>query len=64
MNELCKLGIKEARAGLAKGDTVEHGILGRGIVLEIDETECTYTIQFEKTSTPRKMSFKAPIHKV
>ena len=59
-----KLQKKSELAGLAKGDTVEHGILGRGIVLEIDETECTYTIQFEKTSTPRKMSFKAPIKKV
>ena len=59
-----KLQKKSELAGLAKGDTVEHGILGRGIVLEIDETECTYTIQFEKTSTPRKMSFKAPIKKI
>ena len=59
-----KLQKKSELSGLAKGDTVEHGILGRGIVLEIDELEGTYTIQFEKTSTPRKMSFKAPIHKV
>ena len=59
-----KLQKKSELAGLAKGDTVEHGILGRGIVLEIDETECTYTIQFEKTSTPRKMSFKAPLRRV
>ncbi len=59
-----KLQKKSELAGLAKGDTVEHGILGRGIVLEIDETAGTYTIQFEKTETPRKMSFKAPIHKV
>ena len=59
-----KLQKKSELAGLAKGDTVEHGILGRGIVLEIDETAGTYTIQFEKTATPRKMSFKAPLHKV
>lgn len=56
-----KLQKKSELAGLAKGDTVEHGILGRGIVLEIDETAGTYTIQFEKTATPRKMSFKAPL---
>ena len=56
-----KLQKKAELAGLAKGDTVEHGILGRGIVLEIDETAGTYTIQFEKTATPRKMSFKAPL---
>ena len=59
-----KLQKKSELAGLAVGDLVEHGILGRGTVLEIDETAGTYTIQFEKTSTPRKMSFKAPIHKV
>ncbi len=59
-----KLQKKSELAGLAAGDLVEHGILGRGTVLEIDETAGTYTIQFEKTSTPRKMSFKAPIHKV
>ncbi len=58
-----KLLKKSELAGLAKGDTVEHGILGRGIVLEIDETGGTYTIQFEKTATPRKMSFKAPLKK-
>ncbi len=59
-----KLQKKSELAGLAAGDTVEHGILGRGTVLEIDETAGTYTIQFEKTATPRKMSFKAPIKKI
>ena len=59
-----KLQKKSELAGLAKGDTVEHGILGRGIVLEIDETAGTYTVQFEKTATPRKMSFKAPLRRV
>ena len=59
-----KLQKKSELAGLAKGDTVEHGILGRGIVLEIDETAGTYTVQFEKTATPRKMSFKAPLKKI
>ena len=59
-----KLQKKSELAGLAKGDTVEHGILGRGIVLEIDETAGTYTVQFEKTATPRKMSFKAPLRRI
>ena len=59
-----KLQKKSELAGLAKGDTVEHGILGRGIVLEIDETAGTSTVQFEKTATPRKMSFKAPLRRV
>ena len=55
---------KDALAGLAEGDTVEHGILGRGTVLAIDESAGTYTIKFEKVATPRKMSFKAPLTKV
>ena len=59
-----KLQKKSELAGLEKGDTVEHGILGRGIILEIDELDGTYTIQFEKTATPRKMSFKAPLKKM
>ena len=58
-----KLQKKTELSGLAKGDAVEHGILGRGIVMEIDELAGTYTIQFEKTATPRKMSFKAPLKK-
>ncbi len=59
-----KLQKKSELAGLSKGDTVEHKILGRGTVIEIDDITATYTIQFEKTSTPRKMSFKAPIKKI
>ena len=59
-----KLQKKSELSGLSKGDAVEHRILGRGIVLEVDETAGTYTIQFEKTATPRKMSFKAPLKKV
>jgi len=55
---------KDVLAGLAEGDTVEHGILGRGTVLAIDESAGTYTIKFEKVATPRKMSFKAPLKKV
>ena len=58
-----KLQKKSELSGLKKGDAVEHGILGRGIILEIDELDGTYTIQFEKTATPRKMSFKAPLTK-
>lgn len=59
-----KLQKKSELSGLKKGDAVEHGILGRGIILEIDELDGTYTIQFEKTATPRKMSFKAPLKKM
>lgn len=59
-----KLSKKEELAGLAKGDMVEHAILGKGTVLAIDEGDGTYTIKFEKTATPRKLSFKAPLHKL
>ena len=59
-----KLAKKEELADLAVGDTVEHKILGRGIVLAIDQTAATYTVKFEKTATPRKMSFRAPLTKI
>ncbi|MBQ2601008.1 MAG: UvrD-helicase domain-containing protein [Treponema sp.] len=45
------------------GDSVNHAILGKGKVLEIDSQSKTYTIQFEGLATPRKISFKAPIKK-
>ena len=58
------LAKKAQLADLAVGDTVEHKILGRGTIIEIDQTAATYTVQFEKVATPRKMSFKAPLRKV
>ena len=58
------LAKKAQLADLAEGDTVEHKILGRGTIIEIDQTAATYTVQFEKVATPRKMSFKAPLKKV
>jgi len=51
-------------SGLNVGDTVSHNILGKGQILEIDETKHVYTVKFENVSTPRKMSFKAPLNKV
>lgn len=58
------LAKKAELADLAEGDTVEHKILGRGTIISIDQTAATYTVQFEKIATPRKMSFKAPLKKV
>ena len=55
---------KSALADLVPGDTVEHNILGRGKVVSVDHTAGTYTIQFDNMSTPRKMSFKAPLKKI
>ena len=57
------LAKKAQLADLAEGDTVEHKILGRGTIIAIDQTAATYTVQFEKVATPRKMSFKAPLTK-
>ncbi|SEP77777.1 DNA helicase-2 / ATP-dependent DNA helicase PcrA [Treponema bryantii] len=57
------LAKKSELADLAVGDTVEHKILGRGTILAIDQTAATYTVKFEKTATPRKMSFRAPLTK-
>ena len=59
-----KLTRKEALSDLKEGDSVEHKILGRGTIVAIDRNEATYTVQFEKTTTPRKMSFKAPLHRI
>lgn len=54
-------------AGLSSmqvGDRVSHGILGIGTIKEIDEVKHVYTVQFDQISTPRKMSFKAPLKKI
>lgn len=51
-------------SGLKEGDRVSHGILGEGIIKEIDDVKHTYLVLFDKVATPRKMSFKAPLKKV
>ena len=58
------LAQKTALAELSEGDTIEHKILGRGTIVTIDHSAATYTVQFEKVATPRKMSFKAPLTKI
>lgn len=52
-----------ALQGLKIGDKVSHGVLGKGIITEIDETKHVYTVKFDTIPTPRKMSFKAPLKK-
>ncbi|MCQ2587162.1 MAG: UvrD-helicase domain-containing protein [Treponema sp.] len=52
---------KEKLSGLKEGDKVKHNILGEGIVLKVDETKHVYTILFSGMTTPRNMSFKAPL---
>lgn len=51
-------------SGLSVGDKVSHNILGVGQILEIDDTKHVYTVKFENVTTPRKMSFKAPLEKL
>ncbi|MCR4733846.1 MAG: UvrD-helicase domain-containing protein [Treponema sp.] len=53
-----------ALSALKVGDRVKHAILGRGSILEIDETKHVYTVHFEGMPTARKMSFKAPLEKI
>ncbi|MCQ2579451.1 MAG: UvrD-helicase domain-containing protein [Treponemataceae bacterium] len=48
-------------SNLKQGARVEHSILGPGTIESIDEIKHVYTIKFDKISTPRKMSFKAPL---
>ncbi len=49
---------------LKTGDRVSHSILGTGTIVEIDDRARIYSIQFEGLSTPRKISFRAPIKKI
>jgi DNA helicase-2/ATP-dependent DNA helicase PcrA len=49
---------------LKMNDRVEHKIMGKGTVIEIDETKHVYTVKFDDIPTPRKMSFKAPLNKI
>ena len=58
-----KIAKMSSLAALCEGDRVKHAILGGGVVLSIDEEKKQYMIQFDNISTPRKMSFKAPLEK-
>ncbi len=58
------LEILEKIGDIKIGDEVGHAILGRGTVTEIDAKSKTFSIKFESLSTPRKISFRAPIKKI
>ena len=45
------------------GDTIVHPLLGEGKILDTDEQNHVYTIQFCQTATPRRISFKAQLQK-
>ena len=53
-----------ALSGLKKDDRISHGILGKGTVIEVDAVKHVYTVKFDAISTPRQMSFKAPLKKL
>lgn len=54
---------KTALSQFSPGDKILHKILGKGTIIEVDLLKKTYLIQFDEISTPRKMTFKAPIQK-
>lgn len=49
---------------LASGDMVEHPVFGRGLIMEVDSSRETYTVQFDKMPTPRTLRFAAPLDKI
>jgi len=51
----------KGKTRLTSGDMVEHPIFGRGLVMEVDTARETYTVQFDKISTPRTLRFAAPL---
>ncbi len=54
----------KGRPRLASGDMVEHPVFGRGLIMEVDSTRETYTVQFDKMPTPRTLRFAAPLDKI
>ncbi|MBR4824640.1 MAG: UvrD-helicase domain-containing protein [Spirochaetaceae bacterium] len=53
-----------ALSGLKKDDRISHAILGSGTIIDVDAVKHVYTVKFDSISTPRKMSFKAPLKKI
>lgn len=49
------------KSRLASGDMVEHSVFGRGLIMEVDPSRETYTVQFDKMPTPRTLRFAAPL---
>ena len=52
------------QAALAPGQRVRHAIFGTGTVLEVDFTQNAHVVQFDKFTTPRKISFRAKLDPV
>ena len=49
---------------LAPGDRVEHFIMGKGTIVEIDQQKGAYVVQFDDLPTKRKISFQAKLSKI
>lgn len=54
----------KGKSRLASGDMVEHPVFGRGLIMEVDPSRETYTVQFDKMPTPRTLRFAAPLNKI
>lgn len=46
---------------IKEGDVIEHKVFGKGTVLQRDEDNSAYLIQFERMDTPRTISFRVSL---
>lgn len=46
---------------IKEGDVVEHKVFGKGKVLQRDEENSAYLIQFDRMDTPRRISFRVSL---
>lgn len=53
------LEARERTSALKTGDSVTHAILGRGVILEVNEKDGAFLIKFDNLPTPRKLRANA-----
>lgn len=51
----------EEKLRLAIGQRVKHEIFGAGAIVDVDEDNGAYIIQFDNMATPRKLTFRAKL---
>ncbi len=56
-----RLSSAEARTVLTRGTRVAHPVFGAGTVVDVDTTEESYEVQFDRFDTPRTLSFNAKL---